>query len=43
MKIMKHAESHIIVGLEDGSQWQIYPGGLDLTLGWLPTTELDVV
>jgi hypothetical protein len=42
MKIKKHTESHI-VGLEDGSQWQIYPGDLDLTLGWLPTTELDVV
>jgi hypothetical protein len=42
MKIIKHAESHI-VGLEDGSQWQIYPGDLDLTLGWLPTTELDIV
>jgi hypothetical protein len=34
--------SHI-VDLEDGSQWQIYPADLDLTLGWLPTTELDVL
>jgi len=42
MKIRKHAESHL-VGLEDGSEWQIYPADFDLTLGWLSTTELDVV
>jgi len=42
LKIIKHTESHI-VGLEDGPYGQIYPGDLDLTLGWLPTTELDVV
>jgi hypothetical protein len=41
MKIIKHAESHI-VGHEDGSLWQIYPGDLDLNLGRLPT-ELEVV
>jgi hypothetical protein len=42
MKITKHTESHIF-SLEDGSEWQIYPADLDLTLGWLSTTELDVV
>jgi hypothetical protein len=39
LKIIKHTESHI-VGLEDGSLWQIYPGDLDLTLGWLPRPKL---
>jgi hypothetical protein len=42
MKILTHSESHI-VGLEDGSEWQIYPADLDLTLNWLPTTDLEVV
>ena len=42
MKIIRHSESHI-VGLEDGSQWQIFLGDIDLTLGWLPTTDLEVV
>ena len=42
MKITNHSESHI-VGLEDGSQWQIFPGDIDLTLGWLPTTDLEIV
>jgi hypothetical protein len=39
MKILQHSESHI-VKLDDGSSWQIFPGDLDLTLTWTPTTEL---
>ena len=39
MKILEHRESHI-VKLEDGSVWQIFPGDIDRTLTWLPTTEL---
>jgi hypothetical protein len=39
MKIMQHSESHI-VKLGDGSTWQIFPGDIDATLAWLPTTEL---
>jgi hypothetical protein len=42
MKIRSHAESHI-VELDDGSQWQIFPGDLDLTLDWKPETDLSVV
>jgi hypothetical protein len=33
------SESHI-VKLDDGSTWQIFPGDIDHTLAWLPTTEL---
>ena|GEM_PF-839446 len=33
--------SHL-VELEDGSQWQIFPGDLDLTLAWKPETDLTV-
>ena len=39
MKILEHRESHI-VKLYDGSTWQIFPGDIDQTLTWLPTTEL---
>jgi hypothetical protein len=39
MRILAHAESHV-VKLSDGSSWQIFPGDIDLTLRWLPTTEL---
>jgi len=42
MKIRKHSESHI-VELDDGSQWQIFPGDLDLTLRWEPETNLELV
>jgi hypothetical protein len=42
MKIRSHSESHI-VELDDGSQWQIFPGDLDLTLNWKPETDLTVV
>jgi len=41
MKIRSHSESHI-VELEDGSQWQVFPGDLDLTLAWKPETDLTV-
>jgi hypothetical protein len=39
MRILAHPESHI-VKLNDGSTWQIFPGDIDHTLMWLPTTEL---
>jgi hypothetical protein len=39
MKILEHSESHI-VKMHDGSAWQIFPGDIDQTLTWLPTTEL---
>jgi hypothetical protein len=39
MKIRAHAESHV-VELDDGSQWQIFPGDLALTLSWKPETDL---
>lgn len=42
MKIRSHFESHV-VEMEDGSRWQIFPGDLDVTLGWKPETELTVV
>ena len=41
MKIRTHAESHN-VELDDGSQWQIFPGDMDVTLGWTPETELTL-
>jgi hypothetical protein len=41
MKIVEHPESHI-VKLDDGSTWQIFPGHIDQTLAWLPTTELQL-
>jgi hypothetical protein len=42
MKIRKHSESHL-VELENGSNWQIFPGDMDLTLNWQPDTELKLV
>jgi hypothetical protein len=41
MKIRSHSESHI-VELDDGSRWQIFPGDMDVTLGWTPDTELTL-
>ncbi|WP_029584372.1 hypothetical protein [Bradyrhizobium sp. URHD0069] len=41
MKILEHTESHI-VKLDDGSTWRIFPGDIDRTLMWLPTTELKL-
>jgi hypothetical protein len=42
MRIKSHYESHI-VELEDGPQWQIFPGDLDVTLNWKPETDLTLV
>jgi hypothetical protein len=39
MKILEHSESHV-VKMQDGSAWQIFPGDIDQTLSWLPTSEL---
>jgi hypothetical protein len=39
MKIRSHSESHILE-LEDGSQWRIFPGDIDVMLGWTPETDL---
>jgi hypothetical protein len=41
MKIRAHSESHV-VELDDGSQWQIFPGDLATTLSWKPETELHL-
>ena len=41
MKIRSHSESHV-VELDDGSVWQIFPGDLDMTLGWKPETDLQL-
>ena len=41
MKIRAHAESHL-VELDDGSQWQIFPGDLAATLSWKPETHLHL-
>jgi hypothetical protein len=41
MKILDHSESHI-VKLSHSSVGQIFPRDIDLTLGWLPTTELQL-
>jgi hypothetical protein len=41
MKIRAHAESHV-VELDDGSQWQIFPGDLATTLSWEPETDLHL-
>jgi len=40
MKIREHPESHIVTP-DDGSTWQIFPGGIDHTLAWLPTTGVE--
>lgn len=42
MKIRAHSESHI-VELDDGSKWKIFPGDLDITLGWTPETDLTLL
>jgi hypothetical protein len=41
MQIEKHDKSYI-VKLEDGSSWRIWPGDIALTLGWSPTTVLEI-
>ena len=42
MQIKRHDRSHTVI-LADGSEWRIWPGDTPHTLGWLPTTELDIV
>ena len=42
MQIKRHDRSHTVL-LADGSEWRIWPGDTPNTLGWLPTTELDIV
>jgi hypothetical protein len=39
VRIRTHRVSHI-VELDDGSQWKIFPGDLDVTLNWKPDTDL---
>ena len=39
MKIRTQAENHV-VGLEDRSCWQIFPGDLAAKLSWTPETDL---
>jgi hypothetical protein len=34
-----HSESHI-ASLKNGTQWRIFPGDIDVTLGWAPETDL---
>ena len=41
MQIEKHDKSYI-VKLDDGSSWRIWPGDIALTLGWSPTTVLEI-
>jgi hypothetical protein len=41
MKIKSHSEAHVVV-LEDGSTWQLFPGDLNITLGWRPDTDITV-
>jgi hypothetical protein len=42
VKIRSHSESHI-VELEDGSQWRIFPGDIDVMFGWAPETDFTLL
>jgi hypothetical protein len=42
MRIKRHKMSHI-VELSDRSVWHIWPGDLATTLGWLPTTDIEII
>jgi hypothetical protein len=42
MNIRRHSDRHI-VELDDGSQWQVFPGDLDVTLNWQPGADLKLV
>ena len=41
MRIARH-DAAGIVELSDGSKWRIWPADIAATLGWLPTTELEI-
>jgi hypothetical protein len=41
MRIERH-DAAGIVELSDGTRWRIWPGDIVVTLGWLPTTELQI-
>jgi hypothetical protein len=41
MRIARH-DAAGIVELSDGTRWRIWPGDIATTLGWLPTTDLEV-
>jgi hypothetical protein len=41
MRIRRH-DAAGIVELSDGSRWRIWPGDIATTLGWLPTTQLEI-
>jgi hypothetical protein len=42
MRIAQH-DSAGVVELSDGSKWRIWPADMAATLGWLRTTELELV
>jgi len=42
LSIKRHDTSDV-VELSDGSTWRIWPADVAATLGWLPTTRLEVV
>jgi hypothetical protein len=41
--LIKRHDTLDVVELTDGSAWHIWPGDSPTTLGWLPTTKIDVV
>jgi len=41
MRIARH-DAAGIVELSDGTRWRIWPGDIATTLGWLPTTDLEI-
>jgi hypothetical protein len=41
MRIRRH-DAAGIVELSDGTRWRIWPGDIATTLGWLPTTDLEI-
>jgi hypothetical protein len=41
MRIARH-DAAGVVELSDGTRWRIWPGDIATTLGWLPTTDLEI-
>jgi hypothetical protein len=41
--LIKRHDTSDVVELSDGSTWRIWPADVAATLGWLPTTRLEVV